>query len=96
MAILKRSERDVFDTAQIKRGYFVSGQHKSWSEAVNGLVADVSEDELLIQFLPEIRNVTNHYRIRTEEVAAGEWILKLSPDLVTVEEVEGAAKDGTA
>lgn len=95
MAILKRSERDVFDTAQIKRGYFVCGQHKSWPEAVNGLAADVSEDELLIQFLPEIRNVTNHYRIRAEEVAAGEWDLKVSPDLVIVETVE-ATKDGIA
>lgn len=86
MAILKSEEQQVFDPAAVRRGYFVFCRHKSWDKGVNGLAASVAEKELLVQFLPEIRNVTNHCRIRAEEVAAGEWELRVSADLKGTEE----------
>lgn len=92
MPILKTEERSSFDTAALSRGFFIYGRHRSWSRGVNGLVSMVTAEELLVQFLPDIRNVTNHYRIRAEEVAAGEWELRISSDLKQSEEV---AADGT-
>lgn len=88
MPILKTEEKNVFDTAAISRGFFIFGRHKSWEEGVNGLVAGVTEDEILVQFLPGLRNVTNHYRILAEEAAAGEWELRVSANLKQTEEVE--------
>ena len=93
MAILTTTKRPAFDRAAVIRGAFILGRHKSWEKGVNGLVADVTENELLVQFLPEIRNVTNQYRIPAEEVASGEWELRISPDLQEIEEV---GKIGTA
>lgn len=93
MALVKTEGKYVFDTTQIQRGFFIVGRHRSWLHPVNGLVASVAEGELLVQFLPKIRNVTNHYHVRADEVESGEWELHISPDLVTVEEV---VPDGTA
>lgn len=87
MGILKNEERTVFDTTVIGRGAFIFGCHKSWNRGVNGLIAEATEKELVVQFLPEIRNVTNHYRIQADEVAAGEWELRISPDLKQTWEV---------
>lgn len=88
MAILKSENRNVFDTTQIKRGFFIYGKHRSWPVGINGLVAHAVETELVVQFLPDIRNVTNHYHIQAEEVAGGEWELKISPDLESFLEAE--------
>lgn len=87
MEILKDMEQKVFNIAVLSRGYFIYGKHRSWPEGVNGLIANVAEEELLVQFLPGIRNVTNHYRIRAEDTANGEWELKISRDLKSIEEV---------
>lgn len=91
MAILKSENRKVFDTTQIQRGFFIFGKHQSWAEGINGLIADASETELLVQFLPAIRNVTNHYRIQAEDVAGGEWELKISQDLESALRTEEVA-----
>lgn len=96
MAILKNENRNVFDTTQIQRGFFIFGKHQSWPKGVNGLIADVREPELLVQFLPDIRNVTNHYRIQAEDVASGEWELRISPDLEAILRTEGVAVDAIA
>ncbi len=85
--ITKKIEKEVFNTAAIDRGFFIFGKHRSWAEGLNGLVANVTEEEILVQFLPDVRNVTNHYRIRVSDVANGEWDLRFSADLLDGEEV---------
>lgn len=85
MDIIKNQEMAMFDTTVIDRGFFIYGKHQSWSAGVNGLVANITATEILVQFLPSIRNVTNHYRIQAEEVVKGEWEIRISADLVEVE-----------
>lgn len=87
MELIQREDRAVFDTGWIRRGFFIIGKHQSWAVPRNGLIAGVGLTELVIQFVPEIPNVTSHYRIRAEDVSAGQWELKISSDLVVIEEV---------
>ncbi len=83
----------MFDTSAISRGFFIYGKHRSWKTGVNGLVSQVSETEILVQFLPDIQNAAKHYRIQAEEVKREEWELLISENLQDIFEVkhDGAA-----
>ncbi len=83
----------MFDTSAISRGFFIYGKHRSWKTGVNGLVSQVSETEILVQFLPDIPNTAKHYLIQAEEVKREEWKLLISGDLQNIFEVNG---NGTA
>lgn len=89
MELIKKEDRAVFNTDWICRGFFIMGKHRSWSGARNGLVARVGLTELAVQFVPDVPGAASHYRIRAEDVSGGEWELKISPDMVMVEEVGG-------
>lgn len=93
MELLKTEDRTVFDTSAVSRGFFIYGKHRSWKTGINGLFSHVSETEILVQFLPDIRNVTSHYRIQAEEVKRAEWELLISGDLQDMFEVK---RNGTA
>ena len=89
--ITKTIEKEIFDPAAIGRGFFIFGKHSSWPAGVNGLVAHVTEEEILVQFLPDVRNVTNHYRISVSDIAQGEWNLRISENLTEMEEIKEEA-----
>ena len=93
--ITKKVEKEVFDTAALRRGFFIFGRHRSWLKGVNGLIAHVSENEILVQFLPDVKNVTNHYRILVTDISTGEWEIRISEDLTETEEVKLDEPDGT-
>lgn len=63
MAIIKSITTDVFDVSAVKKNDFIRARHKSWAEddVVNGLVASVSEKEIIVAYLPEVRNVRSHF-----------------------------------
>lgn len=91
--MITNKEIVVFDPIKVQRGFFIYGKHRSWTEGVNGLVANVTKEEILVQFLPSIRNVTNHYRIRAEEVKQGEWELRISAELREEKDNESSGTD---
>ncbi len=76
-----KEDRPIYDLSKIKEKNAVWAKHKTWSEGKVGLIAIATEDSLVIQFQPTIRNVTNHFKIPVTEAAAGEWEIRISGDL---------------
>lgn len=87
--LLKKQEESVFDVSVIKPGYAIYARNFSWKEGKTGFVTAVTEKELVVQFHPGIRNVTNHFFIRPEQVEAGHWDIRWSKDLSEVSCVKG-------
>ena len=88
MAIIKSITTDVFDVSAVKKNDFIRARHKSWAkdDVVNGLVASVSEKEIIVAYLPEVRNVRSHFFIPVTEVVDGQWSIIISKDLTESEE----------
>lgn len=78
--LLVNIEKSTFNTAEIQRGTLVCAKHQTWEEGQPGIVTDVSEDLIRVQYLPFIKNVLNHYFIPVSEVVNGEWEIRYSPD----------------
>lgn len=75
------NERQIYDLSKIKEGSAVWAKHTTWNEGKIGLIAIASEENLIIQYQPEIRNVTNHYQIPVQEASSGEWEIRISENL---------------
>lgn len=78
--ILIENTGQEYDQETIQRGGLIYAKHKTWERGVAGLVAEVTKDMLYVQYCPPLRNVTNHFRIPAEELAAGEWEFRYSND----------------
>lgn len=75
----------VFDTEEVPRGSVVCAKREGEEEWITGIVTEVTEQEIRIQYLPSIQNVLNHALIRACDVADGLWELRYSSDaLATV------------
>ncbi len=96
MGLLVDSGVKVFDAGAIRRGCLVCVRHQSWQERKAGFVSAVTEKEIIVQYHPGIANVTNHFFIPAAEVAAGQWELRWSDDLVEIHRYpEESVKDRT-
>ena len=90
MSLIKNETRPVFDLNEIEKGNLLYARHRSWqnAEGKSGLAADVTEQEILVQYISGIRNVTNHFRIPVKEAAEGEWQIRWSKDMAEIYEIE--------
>lgn len=88
MALLVDSTIKVFDTSQVKKRYLIYAKHRSWPEGKGGFVTAVTEKQITVQYHPGIANVTNHFFLPADEVAAGEWLVRWSEDMSKVNEYE--------
>lgn len=97
MALIVDTVSKVFDTALVKRGYLMYAKHSSWPEGRGGFVTAVTEKQITVQYHPGIANVTNHFFLPADEVAAGQWEVRWSENLTVVEEykAEGGGNDDT-
>lgn len=86
MGLIINKSKDVFDLTQIARGYLFYGKHKTWDEGKSGIVTSAREDKLIIQYHPEIGNITNHYYVHASEVIKDEWEIRWSKDLTEINE----------
>lgn len=84
MALIIESSRSVFDTTQIEKGDLLYAKHRSWTEGRAGIVIAVSEDRIIVQFLPGIGNVVNHFFIPVEEAAENQWTIRWSKNLIAI------------
>lgn len=84
MALIIESSRSVFDTTQIEKGDLLYAKHRSWTEGRAGIVIAVSEDRIIVQFLPGIGNVVNHFFIPAEEAAENQWAIRWSKNLIAI------------
>lgn len=74
----------AFDPAHIKPGYLFYGKHRSWEEGKAGIVTSVTDKQMIVQYYPGLANITNHFIIPAEEIAAGEWDVRWSADMSDV------------
>lgn len=74
----------VFNLEQIKRGNLFWGKHSTWKKGEAGFVTSVTEKQLIIQYHPQIGNVTNHFRVPISEVGDGQWEIRWSVDMSEV------------
>lgn len=72
------TEKKGFNLEEIRRGTLICAKHKTWPEGQSGMVTEVSEDLIRVQYLPSIQNVMNHYFIPAEE--GDEWEIRYSND----------------
>ena len=86
MALIKETTGDEFDLTAVKKGWLMWCKHKSWDFDRKGIITSAKKDELIVQFYPEISNVTNHTIIPIGEVVAGQWHIRWSNDLTEVYE----------
>lgn len=86
MALVIEKPAAAFDLTQISRGTLLWGKHRSWNEGKAGFITVATQERLTIQYYPGIGNVTNHFIISVAEVAAGQWEIRWSSDLVQVQE----------
>lgn len=92
MSITKDATAPTFDSVKIQKGSFIKAKYCSWEKPRNGLVANVTEDEIRVLYVPDIGNVTNYFVIPIAEVAEGRWTISISVDMETVE-TEGGNDD---
>ena len=90
MELIIKENRARFDANVIKAGY---GKHASWDEGKTGIVTAVTDTTLVALFHPGIGNVINHFIIPIGEVEKGEWDVRWSKDLTTVNELMQEAQD---
>lgn len=96
MALIIDDVSKVFDTSQINKGALLYARHKTWPEGRKGFVTSVCENELAVQYHPGIGNITNHFFLPAKEVAAGEWEVRWSDDLKTINEYPQEVNSGDA
>lgn len=83
MLIIKE-QTEIFNLDEIKRGTIIYAKHRTWKDSEKGFVVCVNEKEVIVQYLPAIGNVTNHFFIPVEEIAGGEWELRYTNDMQTI------------
>lgn len=93
MELIIKENRARFDASVIKAGYAIYGKHASWDEGKTGIVTAVTDTTLVALFHPGIGNVINHFIIPIGEVEKGEWDVRWSKDLATVNELMQEAQD---
>lgn len=86
MQIVTKKEESKFNLEEIKEGWCAYVKHSSWDEGKAGYISSLSSDIMMIQFCPGIRNISNHTSVEAKDIAAGEWEIRLSPDLKDIYE----------
>lgn len=81
MSLILEKTGNIFDTGVISPGYLVYAKHYSWNEGIGGFVTAVTDKEIVVQYHPGIGNVTNHFIMQAQDVAAGNWEIRYSADM---------------
>lgn len=82
--LIVKEPTEKFNTEEIRRGTLVYAKHKTWENGEKGFVTTASEDEVIVQYPPKIGNVINHFFLRAEEVAKGDWEVRYTNDMETI------------
>ena len=81
MKLIVDSVSKAFDTSVIEKGYLIFAKHRTWPDGKAGFVTAVNDKRITVQYHPGIANVTNHFFLPAEEVAAGEWEVRWTKDM---------------
>lgn len=97
MPLINTEDTPVFDENEIYPRCFIRARYRTWPEARNGLVVDVSKNRISAIFIPLVHTAVRFYSIKAAEVMDGKWELQYSPDLETIGKVGNlSVNDGEA
>ena len=88
MALITENAAPVFDLDQVRKGDLIRAKHETWNEYRNGVVISASEKELVAHYYAGYGNVSNHFVIFASEVEAGEWSVKWTTDMETINDTD--------
>lgn len=88
MSLIVDKQEKVFDCTAIKRGDLISAQHSCWKEPKTGIVSAVTQEEIKILYQPAIANVTSFLTIQADDVVSGQWKIRWSENLESIEEYD--------
>lgn len=84
MDILQEKIQHVFNQELLKKGDLIFAKHQFWEEGRTGLITDVTEEAIRVQYIPSIGNITNYFLIHQKDVLEKEWLIRVSNDLKTI------------
>lgn len=93
MSLIETTETPLFNEAEIEPGWVMCAKHESWDSYKAGFISSVTPEALVVAFHPPIKNIVNHFVIKSTEAARGEWTIRYSPDLETIYEYNPEAAD---
>lgn len=94
MSLITENAAPVFDREQVHKGDLIRAKHETWDGYRNGVVVSVSDDRAVVFYYAGYGNVTNHYVILATEVERGEWDVKWSSDLETINSTDDGEGTG--
>ena len=89
MSLIMDKQEKVFDCSTIKRGdpqYLP--RHSCGKNPKSGIVSAVTPEEIKILYQPAIANVTNFLTIQADDVVTGQWKIRWSENLESIEEYD--------
>lgn len=95
MALITTASETQFDTSQIEKGNLIYVEHDLWNDPKSGIVMYASTDKLVFLYHPGIANVTNRHTLTAGELTAGEWLVRWSADMSTINEYSHTEKEAT-
>jgi len=93
MALVIETPTSSFDMSAIKPGNLCWAKREGMDEAVTGFISAATADELIVQYHPDIGNVTNHAIISISDVIDGKWQIRWSSDLVEIHSYPDSAEE---
>ena len=85
--LIKTQPATVIDSSVIRPGYAIYAKNYTWDSGRTGFVTSVTDDMITVQYYPGIGNVTNHFFIKADQIAAGHWDVRWSADLSEVSSI---------
>ena len=82
MDLIIKGENSTFNPEIVKRGGLIRAQHVTWCEPRNGLITLVGRDYARVLFLTGVNAAASYFTIRASEVAAGQWTILLTNDMI--------------
>ena len=96
MALIIENAAPVFDLESVAKGDLIRARHKTWDkdDYRNGVIISATAERLVVLYYTGYGNVSNHYVIIADEVADGDWEVKWTTDMETINETESGQGDG--
>lgn len=85
LELIKDATQKQFDTSMVAKGDLIYVEDRATGCRWSGIVLYVSPDRITILYLPGIANVTNRKDLFAAEVGSGNYVIRISPDMSSIE-----------
>jgi hypothetical protein len=84
MALITSKTEELIDLTAISRGALIQAKEATWTTAKNGIVTAATAEKLIVISLADAGSMMNYFEILASEAAAGNWVIKWTNDMVTI------------